>query len=118
MIMGRKGSKRKHSADRLPNHDVLGELVQCGTKKGMVAALSSLGKAGWLNEDVVKKTASNWKIRRNLRYAQIKHSEATTPYGEVVQSISTGITGLKSWHICHPMALLSVPFFQICSRHS
>ena len=105
MIMGRKGSKRKHSADPLPSDVVLAELVQCSTKTGMVAALSSLGKAGWLNEDVVKLTASNDKIRRGLRKAQIKHSEATTPYGAVVQSISTRIKGLESWQICHPMAL-------------
>ena len=106
MIMGRKGNKRKHSADPLPSHDVLGELVQCGTKTGMVAALSSLGKAGWLNEDVVKLTVNDERLKRGLRKAQLKHCEATTPYGTVVQSISTGIKGLESWQICHPMALL------------
>ena len=106
MIMGRKGSKRKHSADPLPSDVVLGKLVQCSTKTGMVAALSSSGKAGWLNEDVVELVASDSKIRRGLRNAQIKHGEATTPYGQVVQSISTGITGLASWQICHPMALM------------
>ena len=104
--MGRKGSKRKHSADPLPSDVVLGKLVQCSTKTGMVAALSSLGKAGWLNEDVVELVASDSKIRRGLRNAQIKHGEATTPYGQVVQSISTVIKGLESWQICHPMALL------------
>ena len=46
MIMGRKGNKRKHSADPLPSDVVLAELVQCSTKTGMVAALSSLGKVG------------------------------------------------------------------------
>ena len=103
--MGKKGNKRKPSADPLPSDVVLGELVQCSTRTGMVAALSSLGKAGWLNEDVVKLTANDERLKRGLRKAQLKHCEARTPYGAVVQSISTMIEGLESWEICHPMAL-------------
>ena len=80
------------------------QLVQCGSKAGLVSALQPLAAAGVRTEAAIDTHTRG--IRRRLESAQRDHACAPTPYGPVVQTMELPSSKLKRWEYCNPMALL------------
>ena len=101
----KRGRKRPHPA-RTPEADAAlhQKLSQCGTKTGLVSALSALRDAGWLARDVVLGSEST--VKHRLRAAQIMLSQMEAPYGKVVRSMSLPLKSLPLWNLAHPVALV------------
>lgn len=82
------------------------ELVQCGTKTGLITAVTALGSAGCLADEFLN-AHQGGTLRRRLQAAQVSHAKASTPYGTVVQSMPMpDIPELDLWEYCHPLALI------------
>jgi len=85
--------------------DVHRQLVQCGTKTGLISTIDTLSKAGLLNNTTLR-SYSQHSLRRRLQVAQRTHSDANTPYGPVLQRMPLPIEALPFWEFVHPIALL------------
>ena len=95
---------KRPAAAPTQSDDLHQKLVQCGTKTGLVTAISLLNDAGWLKPVVVNShTAST---RQRLTNAVKKHAVAPTPYGPVVQQMTLPLDALPQWSFVHPMAFL------------
>ena len=81
------------------------KLAHCGTKTGVVNALSALQEAGVLQDGVLHDHPS--ALRRQLRESVAQHGHAMTPYGAVIQQFDLGLPELRRWDYIHPMAFLN-----------
>ena len=98
--IGAKKRARPSLADAMPQADIR-ELLSCGTKTGICAALGALQRSGLLRTH-----DSNRKLRRILQRAAVAHGAETTAYGTVIQKVDLGVPGVEPWEFCHPLAYL------------
>ena len=83
--------------------DLFKDLVQHGTKTGLMNTLMTLKRSGLLTGGIVR---GGRKVRRDLALAQQEHCAAETPYGRVVQTMELPSDPPVKWSFAHPLALL------------
>ena len=106
-----KKRKRKgcdHSAAAQPSLSVAigGDtgraLARTCNKTELLTTLHTLENSGLLT-----RTGTKSKLRRAVQQAGVRHANATTPYGPVVQHMDLNIPGIDSnWEYVHPCAFL------------
>ena len=99
---------RKRPASALDDDDatrsiLYKDLVQHGTKTGLMHTLVTLQRAGLITSGVVR---GGRAVRRDLAHAQREHCDVRTPYGPVLQTLDLPLPTPRRWSFTHPLALL------------
>ena len=100
-----------------PSADIASALVQHGTRTGITQMLEKLHASGLLDNQVL--SGASRTIRRKLQQSIEAHAGTKTPYGPVVCSLYIGLTKLRDWEYCNPIALvyhlcnISRPFYNV-----
>ena len=98
--------KRPAAARPLPPDDggTFRALAQCGNKTNLGAALTALQSAGWLTAAVRDHVGNTRRVKASMATAVTAHTDATTPYGRVIQTMGLPLHQYPQWNYCHPMA--------------